>query len=125
MIWIDLYAPTSSEVHQIMTEFSIPPNLVEDLLAPVPRSGAVTDGNVVKLTMDFPVVRRTDIKEPHEIKFLVSKDYLITIHYEDISALDTFKREFDVTTTLHKSSKKLRRGASFHCSHGDTLCSGT
>jgi len=107
LVWVDIKEPTKEEVHQIMTEFGISPSLMNDLSSPVPRSEAVVEGKTVKLTMDFPIVRRTDIVGPHEIKFFVSHDYLITVRYEDIGALDEFKKEFDVLTTLKKTSKKL------------------
>lgn len=107
VVWVDVSNPTNEEIHQLMVEFELPPNLVADLLAPVPRSEAVVAGKTVKLTMDFPIVHRTDIVGPHEIKFFVSNEYLITIRYEDIGALDGFKKQFDMLTTLNKTSKKL------------------
>lgn len=107
VVWVDASNPTNEEIHQLMTEFSLSPSLVSDFAAPVPRSEAIVQDKTVKLTMDFPIVHRTDITGPHEIKFLVSNEYLITVRYEDISAVDTFKKEFDMLATLGKTSKKL------------------
>jgi magnesium transporter len=107
VIWIDIQSPTNEEIHQVMTEFAFPPGLVNDLSTSVPRSEAVRDGKTIKLTLDFPIIRRTDMNGPHEVKFFVSDDFLITVHYEDIGAIDSFKKEFDVITTLKKASKKM------------------
>lgn len=106
LLWIDLLRPTVEEVREVMNELSIPPSLVNDLTIQVPKSTAVRDGAVLKLTMDFPIVRRTDINHPHEVKFLVSKKFLVSVHYEEMEALDKFKKEFEVIATLHKASKR-------------------
>ncbi len=106
-IWVDLYKPTTEEIRQVITEFSISPSLTQDFHGPVPRSEAVVAEKVIKMTMDFPTVKRTDITQPHEIKFLVSKEFLITVRYEDISAVDNFKKDFEVLITLRKTSSSL------------------
>ena len=56
--------------------------------------------------MDFPIVKRTDINRTHEVKFIISKDYLITAQYEEMEAFDRFKKEFEVLVTLGKANKK-------------------
>lgn len=106
LLWIDILRPTAEEVRELMEELSIPPSLVSDLTIQVPKSSAVTDGSVLKLTLDFPIVRRTDINHPHEVKFLVSKQYLVTVHYEEMEAIDKFKKQFELVATLHRASKR-------------------
>jgi magnesium transporter len=105
LLWINLKEPTSDEIHEVIEECNIPPALMSDFSSPVPRSGITVQDSAVKITMDFPIVKRTDINFPHEIKFIVTKKYLITAHYEDMEALDRFKKEFEVVSTLHKGSK--------------------
>lgn len=106
LVWIDLKNPTTSELQEIMEELSIPPTLMGDLSGPVPRSTARSEGDVIKLTMDFPIVKRTDIDHAHEIKFIITKHCLVTVHYEDMEAMDRFKKEFEVITTLGKAAKR-------------------
>ncbi|MDB9944472.1 magnesium transporter CorA family protein [bacterium] len=107
LIWIDLQNPTNEEIREIMTEFELAPELVHDFAAPVPRSEAICVNKVIKLTMDFPVVRRTDMKGPHEMKFIVGSNFFITVHYESITSLDNFKKELEVVETLRKSKTRL------------------
>lgn len=111
--WVDLSSPTPDEAREVMEKYNIPPQLLGDLSGPVPRSTAHLAENALKITLDFPVVKRRDIEGAHEIKFLITKKTLITVRYEDISALHTFAKEFEVVSTLHKSHKNTDGGTLF------------
>lgn len=108
--WIDLLNPTTEEIREVLAECSIKPDLGSDLTSMTPRSEVITSGGVMKLTLDFPIVKRTDINHPHEIKFLATKTHLVTIHFEEIEALHRFSKEFEVSSTLTKSTKKATGG---------------
>ena len=112
LVWVNLKRPTTEEVQQIMKEHKLPPALLGDLTSPVPRSTAVSLDGVVKLTIDFPTIKWAH-NIPHEIKFIISKKALITVHYEEMEAIDRFKKEFEVISTLHKASKKAHVGHIF------------
>lgn len=105
LTWVDVLQPTAEEIRELLTTYDLPPALLGDLAAPVPQSRAVSLGNVVKVTMDFPVVKREDVERAHELKFLITKKALITVRYEDMGAIDQFTREFEVIGTLYKANK--------------------
>jgi len=107
LTWVDVLTPSSDEARELLETYELPPELVNDIAAPVPRSGALCTNGILRATMSFPIVRRTDINHPHEIKFLVTKDALITVRYEDMEAIHKFQKEFEVLATL----KKPGRGA--------------
>lgn len=106
LLWVNLKNPTIEDVHEVMDECSVPPTLMGDITGPVPRSEVTSIDNTIKLTMDFPIVKRTDIDYPHELKFIITKKCLITAHYEEMEGIDRFKKEFEVISTLGKASKK-------------------
>ncbi len=103
--WIDLLTPSPEEVRAIMEECNIPPELLGDLTTPVPRSEGTASGNTIKINIDFPVVKQKEIERTHEIKFLISQKTLITVRYEEITALHTFGKEFEVLSTLKRATK--------------------
>jgi len=111
--WIDLFNPTESEVREVMETCKIPLELLADVTGPVPRSGAKESNKVIKLMIDYPVVKRTDIERPHDIKFFITKNTLVTAHYEEISALYKFSKEFEVLTILGKAGSSLHGGHLF------------
>lgn len=105
--WLNLKNPTVADIEEITGTNDIPPPLVSDLLAPVPRNYALFTDDIMKVAIDFPVVKRIDALHPYEVKFLVGKLTLITVQYEEMEGLDRFKKQFEVLTALKKTSKKL------------------
>ncbi len=98
--WIDVASPTLDEVREIVAEVNIPSEFAGDLGVMVPHSESFAKKGVLKLTLDFPVVHRTDMKQPHEIKFIVTNKFLVTFHYEEMEALHRFSKEFEVRCML-------------------------
>lgn len=85
--WMDVVHPTSDEIRQIFKECKLPANFADDLTSMTPRSEAKSSKGAIKITLDFPIVKRTDITHPHEVKFIATKKHLITIRFEDILSL--------------------------------------
>jgi magnesium transporter len=113
--WVNLKSPTRAEIQQITQEFDIYPALMTDLTTPVPKNSALNIGSTIKITLDFPVVKRTDMGHPTEVKFFITKQFLLTIQYEEMEGIDRYKRQFEVATTLKKAQKNLT-GAHFFIS---------
>lgn len=111
--WIDLVSPSPEEVREVMEEHEIAPQLVSDLTAPVPRSEAIAASGAVKVTLDFPVVKLSEQEIAQEVKFILTKDALITVHYADIAALHQFGKEFEVSAALDKDNTHLNGGHLF------------
>lgn len=105
--WVNLKNPTTEEVKKVMDELDLSPLLMSDLTTPVKKSTAVLAEGTIKITLDFPVVKRLDVYHPYEVKFLISKNSLLTVQYEEMEGLDRFKRQFEVATALRKKQKGL------------------
>jgi magnesium transporter len=75
------------------------------LTAPTPKTEVFSRKGFLKITLDFPIVKRTDINHPHEVKFLVTKSHLITIRFEEIETLHRFSKEYEVLCALKKGAK--------------------
>jgi magnesium transporter len=107
LIWVNLKDPSTEEVQTIMSELDIPPALMTDLTSVVPKNGVSRSEDTIKITLDFPVIKRLDVDHQFEVKFLVSKKSLLTVQYEEMEGIDRFKRQFEVATTLRKHQKGL------------------
>jgi len=103
--WLDAIHPTSDEIREIFKECKLPANFAVDLTSMTPRSEAKIEKGAIKITLDFPIVKRTDINHPHEIKFIATKKHLVTIRFEDIQAVHRFQKEFEVLALLKDKSK--------------------
>lgn len=106
LLWINFKNPTNEEIQEVMHEHEVPPALLSDFGMPVPKCTATGIGKMIKLTLDFPVVKRIELQQNFEVKFIISKNLLITAQYEEMEAIDRFKKQFEVIATLHKASKQ-------------------
>jgi len=105
LTWIDCINPTSDEVREVVAEANIPVDFTNDLTTMIPRSEVRARKDALKVTLDFPIVKRTDINHPHEIKFIATKKHLVTIRFEDIEAIHRFSKEFEVSSMIKKSGR--------------------
>lgn len=105
--WYDLISPTSEEIRMLTTEAGIPVEHTGDLTSRTPHTDGYLGKDVIKLTLHFPFVKRTDLLIPHEVKFLATKNALITIHFEDIQAIESFQKDFEVVSMLKRAGKSL------------------
>ncbi len=103
--WLDVVSPTQEDIHTLIEECNIPREFAHDLSSMTPRTEVFARGGFLKITLDFPIVKRTDINHPHEVKFLVSKSHLITIRFEDMATMHRFGKEFEVLAMLSGKSK--------------------
>lgn len=108
--WVDVINPTADEIRELVDEFAIPPAFTTDLTTMTPRSEVLAVKGALKITLDFPIVKRTDINHPHEIKFIATKKALITIRFESIEAIHRFSKEFEVSSILAKAGDKASGG---------------
>jgi len=111
--WIDLFDPTADEIREVIDTCDISPNLAHDLSGPVPRSEVTAEADSIKVILNFPVVKLVGHERPQEIKFLITKERLITVRYADIASIHQFAKEFEVTSTLDKTQKTLHGGEIF------------
>ena len=105
LTWVDAMSPTSDEIRELLETYELPLELLGDLGTAIPRSESVSLGKVIKITMNFPIVKRTDMTHPHDVKFIITKNVLISVRYEDIEAIHRFQKEFEVLTMLYKTKK--------------------
>lgn len=103
--WLNVVSPTAEEIHSIAEECNLPREFINDLTTQTPRTEVFSRKGFLKITLDFPVVKRTDLKHPHEVKFLVTKTHLITIRFEEIEAMHRFNKEYEVLCMLKGKAK--------------------
>ena len=108
--WLDVIHPTSEDVREIFTECDIPAEFADDLTSMTPRTETKSQKGSVKITLDFPIVKRTDIDRAHEIKFIATKKHLVTIRFEDITAVHSFTKQFEVLGLMKKTGSKAGGG---------------
>ena len=109
--WIDIEAPTSEEVENIDKEFSLGPLLAEELLGPTLKPHVDLYSEFAYAVLHFPAIRHTrGGTSAQEVDIIVGTQFIITVHYEPVNALQEFSRTFEAATLLKRVEGKMHSG---------------
>lgn len=111
LTWIDMVAPTPSDVKALMQEFALDPLIAEELLSPSFKSKVERRGEAIYVILHFPALRLSGARAEQEIDFIIGKNFLITTRYENIDPLHSFAKAFEVNAVLGRH----------HSTHGGHL----
>lgn len=112
--WVNLENPTPENIQEITTEFSLSPLLAKDLLSPTPKTRVEMYPDCAYAVLHFLSIKyRKDEHARYEMDVVLGKDYMITVQYEPMAAIDDFKRSFEAATLLNKSKGKMHSGHLF------------
>ena len=94
--WIDLYKPTQQEFESVAQELELPPRVVQDAIKPQQRPKLVRYGDslfvVLKTARYLDETEKVEFSEAH---ILVGKDFVVTVRYEEIPALEEVRRRLE------------------------------
>src|SRR5918993_3742666 len=94
--WIDLYKPTQEEFESVAQELEFPSRIIEAAIKPHQRPKVVRYGESI-----FVVLKTARyLDEPEKVEFsevhvLVGKDFVVTVRFEEIPALDEVRRRLE------------------------------
>ena len=93
LVWIDVQNPTKKDVEYIRDQHKFHPIILDELLHTSARSRVEPYNNYLFLTYHLPIYDR-NLKSSRraEVDFLITKDKIITVHYEDLEPLNNFWR---------------------------------
>ena len=100
--WIDVLQPTQQEIDEITTKYNVDPIIAHDLISPTPKTKTEWKEAHVYAVLHFPVQKHTHVHPQQEVDIVLSKNTVLTVHYETIDALERLTKEFDVETILNK-----------------------
>ena len=94
--WIDLPEPTKEEFESVAQELELSPRAIEGAIKPQQRPKLVRYGD--SLFVVLKTARYLD--EPEKVEFsevhvLVGKDFIVTVRYEEIPALEEVRRRLE------------------------------
>lgn len=90
--WIDLHSPTQSEVHEAAARAGIEPLIADELLSPSLRHKIQFFDHHAFIVLYFPALNESERNDAaYEIDFILTKNLIITTHYERVRALEEFQ----------------------------------
>lgn len=104
LLWVNVTSPTKQEAKELSERFDIHPLVVEELLFPTRKPKVDLYRDYVYLVLHFPAIEHTHTNEvQQEVDFIVGKNFVITVHYDNIDALEKFDVEFETNSILETS----------------------
>ncbi len=94
--WIDITMPNQQDIHFLKSNFQIHPIILEELLGPSARSKVEVFNNYLYLVYFFPAYNKLEkASYQSEVDFVITKNEVITVHYENFPPLDEFRRQLE------------------------------
>lgn len=100
--WVDVLQPTQDEINQITNQYGVDPIIAHDLTSPTPRTKTEKNDSHVYTVLHFPAQKHSHVHERQEIDIVISKDTVITVHYELIDALLKLSKELEVQAIVNR-----------------------
>jgi len=105
--WVDMENPKEHDINHLREEFQFHPLDLQECLKPSHRSEIDIYDNYIFLVLLFPLYNRTSREiTGGEIKFFITKDYLITIHHGEFQTLGEFFKFFELGPSLRSKFKE-------------------
>lgn len=102
-VWVDIFNPSPEETRSIMDEFSVNPTVIKELVFPSLKSRVELHKNYLYVILHFPVFKHSHSEESRqEMDFIVGKNFVITVRYDTIDAIDKFAKILEVNTILDR-----------------------
>lgn len=92
--WMDVELGKDAEADaqalaELQAHFGLHPVVVKELMSPSPRARAEDFGEYLFLAYQFPVYdEKNFVSRRAEVDFIVTRDAVVTVHYEKLHALD-------------------------------------
>ncbi len=94
--WVDIVDPGKQDVEYIKKIHDFHPIIMDEIMHASARSKVENYGSYLYLTFHFPLYdSKLRTSRRAEIDFLITKDHVITIRYEDFEPLNNFARHIE------------------------------
>ncbi len=118
--WVDVHQPTDKEIDELAADYQLHPLVATALGRPSPRSKVDIYSDYIFLILQFPRCQicygeRADgeTQDTEEVDFVIGADFLITVHYGPMEALNEFSRMWQTGTVALEKKGKLPAGILF------------
>ncbi len=98
--WIDLAKPNAKEIQELMEDFSIHPQIAEELLQPSSHPKVDLSEGAFYGVFNFPALRGQNGRSHEEMDFVVGQEYIVTAHYEEHDPFHEFAKLFEVNAMI-------------------------
>ncbi len=107
IIWIDILNPTKVDIDFLKKQHDFHPIILDELLHFSSRSRVEFYDDYLFLTYHLPIYDKTlKTSRKAEVDFLITKNKVITVHYEDLEPIDNFMRT--ISNNVHFKNQAMQ-----------------
>ncbi len=111
VVWVDVEQPTPDDIDTLQQEFKLGPLLAQELLSPTLKPRVDLYPEFAYTVLHFPALRHTHgARSTQEVDIILGKQFIITVHYDTITALVDFARSFEAATLMKRAPGKFHSG---------------
>lgn len=99
LLWVDLDSPTEEELHQVTGLFTLPCDVLDNLMQTTRRPRLDNYGKVFVVNLDVVEWEESKIVATR-LDLVVAESYVITVHREPVHLLESFERRVKADTSL-------------------------
>lgn len=94
LTWVDIVKPSQDDLNWLRHKYRIHPVIIEELRGSSSRARVEAYDGYLFLIYHFPVYDPIEkVSKRSEVDFLITKKEVITIHYEELEAIQGFRKE--------------------------------
>lgn len=113
--WLDLKNPEAKEIAKLEKEYKIHPLIAQELTQPTFRPKIDAYKNMFYLVLHFPVYKESEkTSVSREIDFIIGRDFIITIRYENIKAFNDLLESMNTNKALADHLLNQKSGHLFY-----------
>ncbi len=106
--WVRLISPTAEQLAEVRDTYAIEPEAFKDLASPTPRQKIETYEHSIYAVFHIPAYKHSHSKSHlQEIDFVIGKNFIITVQYDTIDALQKLSKEAEMKSLIGKENADI------------------
>ena len=101
--WVDIDRGTPEEIIDVVNTYNVHPVVAHELTSATRKPRVESHNSYIYCILHFPAFKHTHGDDPNqEVDFIIGKEVLITVRYDDIDAIHKFGKTLEVKEVLWK-----------------------
>ena len=103
--WLQLINPTPEEISSLVSKYALDESVAHDIASPTPQQYVEAYNGFTYAIFHIPAYKHSHSRSHiQEVDFIIGNDFVITIQFDTIDALERLSKEADVTSTLQQET---------------------
>lgn len=112
--WVQLANPDADQLAEVAKKYDISPEIISDIADPSPRQKIEIFDDEMYVVLHIPAYKHSHAKgHNQEVDFVIGKDFVVTVQYDTVDALQKLSKEVEARSMVGKDDKDVTPGVVF------------